>query len=107
MIWFYRTKDCRGCQVIEETLREMSAGFAVKIVGPRDEAMGDLPVEAPPPVLVDGKTVIQGFENIIRHLEELEGFLKEWRKFQSDACYCGEETTGPEGEAPRGASKGV
>jgi hypothetical protein len=47
-----------------------------------------LPVGVVPPALVDDEEVYSGRAEIAAHLEHLELFLKEWSKFQSDACYC-------------------
>jgi len=50
-----------------------------------------LPYGKRTPVLVDGQKIVQGSSNIARYLEKLEGFKTLWEKFQSDACYCGED----------------
>jgi hypothetical protein len=41
-------------------------------------------------VLVNGGNTFQGHKGIIAHLQELDGFMDLWYKFQSDACYCDE-----------------
>jgi hypothetical protein len=47
-----------------------------------------MPIESEPPILVDGKQVVQGSKNILTYLEKLESFKEEWDMFQSDSCYC-------------------
>lgn len=91
MIVFYRTKNCPGCQSIQETLEEMVLAHRVVIVEKGEDSWEQLPGGVTPPVLVDDKETIQGSKNIVKRLEKLEKFKALWEKFQSDACYCDEE----------------
>lgn len=89
MIWFYRTEDCKGCEQIEEMLRELSVRHEVIVVeGDRDER---LPAGTEAPVLVDGDEVIEGMDAIAEHIPVLEKFMALWYKYQSDVCYCDDE----------------
>jgi len=91
MITFYRTKNCPGCQSIQDTLEEMVLAHKVVMIEKGEESWQKLPEGTKPPVLVDEKETIQGSKNIVEHLEKLEKFKALWEKFQSDACYCDEE----------------
>jgi glutaredoxin len=88
---FYRTKDCPGCRAVEETLNDLA--MAVRCVAVQDKS--ELPAELAGcklPLLVDEGSIIQGSDKILDHLEQLADFKKQWYKYQSDACYCSEET---------------
>lgn len=88
---FYRTKNCPGCRTIEETLNELV--MTVRCVALQDKS--ELPAKLSGrklPLLVDEGRIIEGPEKILEHLEQLADFKKQWYKYQSDACYCGEET---------------
>jgi len=91
MLIFYRAKDCTGCKGIQSTIEAMRFAHKIVIVKKGPLRAAHIPPGTKPPVLVDEKEVIQGRENILRHMEELEDFKEQWYKFQSDACYCDEE----------------
>jgi hypothetical protein len=87
MIVFYRHKDCRSCGAIEDALRELAIAHKV-VIEPSEK---ELPVWAKLPVLRDEDKVVEGVKAIIAYLEELEGVIKIWYKYQSDVCYCNED----------------
>lgn len=91
MLIFYRTEDCLGCKGIQTALEEMRLAHKVIIVKNVPITDGEVASGMRPPVLVDEKEIIQGKDNILKHLEKLEEFKEQWYKFQSDACYCDEE----------------
>ena len=91
MITFYRTARCVGCAEIDDTLTQMSVAHKTVVLGPEDKLPAEITTAKNPPVLVDGDDMIQGAENIVQHLQELADFKALWEKFQSDACYCGED----------------
>jgi hypothetical protein len=91
MIKFYRTSKCTGCAAIQETLETLCIAHETVLLESPKDLPADLARGGPPPVLVDGEDVIHGSEEILSHLEELEGFKALWDRFQSDACYCDEE----------------
>jgi|GEM_PF-975058 len=98
MITLYRTTNCPRCGLIEDALGELAIACEV-VTGSADELAAGLasggaepmPPNTRPPVLVDDGQVFQGSDAILEHLEELENFKELWYKYQSDACYCGEE----------------
>ncbi|MEJ2049323.1 MAG: glutathione S-transferase N-terminal domain-containing protein [Calditrichota bacterium] len=91
MIRFYRTKDCPDCSAIQETMEDLSLAHKVVMVKDRAELPVEIPKNTRLPVMEDGEEIIQGHDQILHHLEELENFKAEWDKFQSDACYCDDE----------------
>ena len=91
MITFYRTHQCKSCAALQDALEELSIAHETVILESADGLPAKLARCGSPPILVDGHDVIEGHENIITHLEELEQFKKDWYKFQSDACYCDEQ----------------
>ena len=90
MIVFYRTGDCPQCIQIQETLDQLAITYDV-ITGTAAELQKQLPSHVHPPALFDDGEIYQGANAILKHIEELEGFVEMWRKFQSDACYCDED----------------
>jgi glutaredoxin len=90
MITLYRTRDCPQCAGIQSTLEDLSVAHEV-VAGTRAELRDRLPDGRTLPVLVDGDETFAGAKAVLQHLDELADFAKEWRKYQSDACYCGEE----------------
>ena len=88
MIRFFRTENCPGCQDIENTLKELCMAHEVVIVKEKKDIPPFVPSDTKLPFLTDEERLIQGSNNIIDHLSELEEFKSKWYKFQSDACYC-------------------
>ena len=87
MIRLYRTAEChKGADDIEEALQEMVIAHEVILIDAA-QVPDSLPPETQLPVLVDGSRVITGQAEIAKHLEELERFVADWRRFQADACY--------------------
>ncbi len=87
MIVFYRHKNCRGCEAIEDAIEELAVPYKAVI----EPAEKELPAGTKLPVVVDEGRVVEGMRAIIAYLEELEGFIKIWYKYQSDVCYCDED----------------
>lgn len=91
MLKFYHNPHCPKCGEIQDVLEAMNfahQGIAVKNsneIGDDDFADKKLPM------LIDDNKIFEGSEAILQHLEELKGFKELWDKFQSDACYCGDE----------------
>lgn len=91
MLKFYHTPHCPRCREIQEALTEMSLAHEVILVKDSDEIEADILKHKKLPLLIDDDEISQGSEAILQHLEELKGFKELWDKFQSDACYCGDE----------------
>jgi hypothetical protein len=90
MMAFYRTRECKGCDFIQQLLDEMVLDYKVVTVAGRGDIEG-LPPGIKPPIFVYGDDVIEGSGNIIRYLDRFEKFKALWEKYQSDACYCDED----------------
>ena len=88
MIKFFRTDNCPGCQDIEDALKELCLACEVIIVKGKNNIPSYVDPDTKLPFLIDDSEIIQGYKNIIEHMEELEEFKSQWYKFQSDACYC-------------------
>jgi hypothetical protein len=87
MIVFYRHKNCRGCDSLEEAMKELC--IAYKTVVKPDEK--ELPSGTKLPVVVDEGRIAAGSKAVVAYLEEMSGYAELWRKFQSDVCYCDED----------------
>lgn len=88
MITFYRSPDCPRCGHIQEALEKMAIAHNVIEVNSINDLPSDLDGVKALPVLIDGEERIEGADDILKHLEKLEAFRKEWYRFQSDACFC-------------------
>ncbi|MFN8453776.1 MAG: hypothetical protein U0401_03745 [Anaerolineae bacterium] len=86
MIELYRPVDCPACADIETALREMVVAHRIIMV----EA-NQTPVEFGPniplPALKENGQLVYGAEAIAAYMRELERFVVNWRRFQSDSCY--------------------
>lgn len=85
MIELYRKNNCPACEEIEEAFKEMVLAYKVIIVN--DKSNFKLPENINLPAIKDDKKIISGRKNIKQYLEDLNDFLAEWNKFQSDSCY--------------------
>jgi glutaredoxin len=86
MIKLYRPSDCPGCADIEAALQELVVAHQVVTVE-EDELRGDLSPEVALPAIEDSGHIISGPAAISAYLKELEKFVADWRRFQSDSCY--------------------
>ncbi len=91
MICLYFKNQTPQVTEIIEKLTEMSLAFEVKASLPASQPLpsGSLPEDFV--LLDDNGEIVSGYEAILKHLEGLEAFKREWDKFQSDSCYCDEE----------------
>lgn len=83
MIVLYRAQHSPRADGIEERLQHLAVGYRVEILS--NEA-------ADRPVIWDQRR-IEGEPALSRYLEDLEKFVAEWRKFESDACYLEDDGT--------------
>ncbi len=90
MLKFHRTSDCPRCGRIQEVLEQLNIVHEVMLTQTADSIEG-LPRGTKIPVLLDEGKLFEGSEAILRRLEELEKFKREWYKFQSNSCYCNEK----------------
>jgi glutaredoxin len=86
MIKLFRLRDCSPCAEIETTLKELVVAHEV-ITLETDEAHAALGPEVALPAIKENGRTISGPAVISAYLKELEQFVSEWRRFQSDSCY--------------------
>jgi hypothetical protein len=89
MITLYLEKHSPLSEEILDNVRRLVLAHQVVYREERGKAQPALPRGLRPPALIDDEDVFQGGEKIAAHLGELELFLEEWSRFQTDACYCG------------------
>ncbi|MCL4297767.1 MAG: hypothetical protein KJ077_18645 [Anaerolineae bacterium] len=86
MIKLYRPCDCPACADIEATLQELVVAHRV-ITVEEDKLQNDLDPEVALPAINDNGQIISGLAAISAYLKELEKFVADWQRFQSDSCY--------------------
>ncbi len=90
MIELYRPIDCPTCADLEAALQELVVAHRVIVV-----EVGQIPVELGPdislPALKENGQIIYGPEAIAAYMRDLERFVINWRRFQSDSCYIDDE----------------
>ena len=90
MITLYCRPGSVECRRLREALEELVIDHRVIWLESAEE-VDDLPAKTELPAMIDDARLFVGTEQIQAHLEELESFAAQWRKFQSDACYCDDE----------------
>lgn len=90
MIKLFRLSDCPDCAVIEAMLKELVVAHQV-ITLETDEIRQALGPEITLPAIKENGRTISGPAAISAYLKELEKFVTEWRRFQSDSCYINDE----------------
>ena len=83
MIELFRPIDCPACTDIEATLQELVVAHKVIVVEPGQ-------VNVPLPALRENGRTVSGREAITAYLKDLEKFVADWQRFQSDVCYLDE-----------------
>ena len=90
MIELYRLADSHPGDAIEAALREMVVAYKRIVVEP-EQAPADLPAGTTLPAIRHDERLISGQTALVAYLSELEQFVADWRRFQSDACYIDED----------------
>jgi hypothetical protein len=80
MIELFRPVDCPDCADIEAILQELVVAHKVIVVEP---GYPDTPL----PALRENGRTISGRAAITAYLKDLEEFVADWQRFQSDVCY--------------------
>ena len=89
MIRLYCQQNDPSCQELREALSDLVIVHEViDVDGERRDRMPDL---GPLPVLTDDGRTVRGLAAVREHIEYLNRFAAQWRKYQVDACYCDEE----------------
>lgn len=94
MITLYRTPDSNFADTVEETLRDIVIAHKVEVVTP-DADMDQVPATSRNglPALDDDGDIVTGEAAINERLDALRQLMRDWDKFQSDACYIDEDGT--------------
>ncbi|OGB69041.1 MAG: hypothetical protein A2Y94_11430 [Caldithrix sp. RBG_13_44_9] len=87
---FLRSGDTK-MQEIQKILQEMVITHQIILLSDQQNSISENSNWQELPALEDSGTIIQGQQNILNYLEQLQSFKKEWDKFQSDSCYCDAE----------------
>lgn len=81
MIEVLRTLESDEGDWVEAALRDLVLDYQRVLIAPEDVGGIQLPA-----IRQDGK-LVYGREDLLAYLKELEEFVEDWRRFQSDACY--------------------
>ena len=85
MIEFFHDPADPASQHVADTLASLTVAHTVVV----DRDL--LPAGGIPPLIRDGDRVVSGTEDLDGYLREIESVLAEWRRFQSDTCYIGDD----------------
>ena len=91
MIELYRPLQSPASDEIEFALKELVVAHKVIVVEP-GASPDSLTSNTPLPLIKEKDKLISEPAAIKVYLKELEIFVAEWRKFQSDTCYLDSET---------------
>jgi len=86
MLELYRLAQDEGADRLEDALQELAAAHRVIIC----TDSGALGPGLTLPAFKDEGRIIHGAAALKQHLEETARTLERWRRFQSDACYIGD-----------------
>ncbi len=84
MIKLYRSASCPDSADIEAVLQDLVVAHQIITVEPDQ-------FDTPLPLLQENSRTISGRVAITIYLKELENFVTDWQRFQSDACYINED----------------
>ena len=85
MIKLYRKENSRQADTIEAEFHDMILGYD-RVVVVEQEAQQMFGDEISLPVITNNEKVVSG-EAIPDYLQELRQLMRDWQKFQVDACY--------------------
>jgi hypothetical protein len=88
-IIFYRTKNCKGCDFIQQSLDNLVVDYRLEVLSDAKD-LDKMPPGVKPPAIIWGDDIVRGTEKIVEYLDRFSGFKEEWEKFQGDSCYCDE-----------------
>jgi len=88
MITLYRRPDSAPADEIQEALDEMVIAYETEVVAHNAALPADVPSL---PALRDDEQVVTEPEALNDHIEKLQELMRDWNRFQSDACYIEED----------------
>lgn len=90
MIELYRPVNCPACADIETTLKELVVAHKV-ITVEAGQVTAELNGNVALPAIKENGQIISGPASIAAYLKDLEKFVANWQRFQSDSCYIDDE----------------
>ena len=84
MIKLYRDENSPQADIIEAEFRDMVLGYDRIVVGEKEAAQ--LFDATALPVITNNEKIVSG-DGIPSYIKELKQLMREWQRFQSDACY--------------------
>ena len=84
MIKLYREENSPQADMIEAEFRDIVLGYDRVVVDEKKAAQ--LFDDAPLPVITNNERVVSG-DGIPGYIKELKQLMREWQRFQNDACY--------------------
>ena len=84
MIKLYRAENSPQADMIEAEFRDIVLGYDRVVVDEKKAAQ--LFDDATLPVITNNERVVSG-DGIPGYIKELKQLMREWQRFQSDACY--------------------
>ena len=84
MIKLYRDENSPQADIIEAEFRDMVLGYDRIVVGEKEAA--PLFDATALPVITNNEKIVSG-DGIPSYIKELKQLMREWQRFQSDACY--------------------
>jgi len=88
MIKLYREENSLQADIIEAEFRELVLGYDRVVIDEKESAQ--LFDDTTLPVITNNERVVSGDE-IPAYIKELKQLMRDWQRFQSDACYVDED----------------
>jgi hypothetical protein len=89
MIKLYRKENSTQADAIEAEFREMILGYDRLVLAEKD-ARQMFGTETNLPVITNNEKIVSG-EEIPAYIQELQELMRDWQRFQVDACYVDDE----------------
>ena len=88
MIKLYREDSDLRADTIEAEFRELVLGYDCVVINEKEAAQ--LFDDATLPVITNNERTVSG-DDIPAYIKELKQLMRDWQRFQSDACYVDED----------------
>ena len=89
MVKLYREAVHSQADAIEAEFKEMLLGYDRVILDP-SEAEQQFGSGHSLPVITNNENIVSG-DSIPAYIKELQKLMRDWKKFQGDSCYVGED----------------
>ena len=84
MIKLYREENSPQADIIEAEFRDMVLGYDRVVIGEKEAVQ--LFDDTTLPVITNNEKIVSG-DGIPSYIKELKQLMREWQRFQSEACY--------------------